>query len=514
MKTINKAKIFAATALLGFGLSSCSDWLDVKMEDQVMENTLFSNYSGYLAALNGAYVSMNALYSTTYTVSGLDVMAQYYNVTSNNDHKQKLFSSYSYTDTGFETYNNAIWSKAYEIIADINVVIERCNGDNPLTAKQRAIILGEALALRGYLHLDLLRLYGPIYSEDPNAACIPYQSSSSREIQPLLPASEVLTRVIDDLKAGAALLKDYDPIITEGVKNTSIEDDGLSSYDMSLRQLRMNYYAVEALLARAYLWGGDKAEAYNIAKNEIIDKIATDDLVVFPWTTRAQVTAETAPDRIFSSEVFFALYNSKRYDMVQAAFFAETLTPTKSRLTFYGENMTTKSKITTFYDDDNDLRRTLWEVVEPTDEEKAAASVWSPATTSLVLTKYKDFSGTAMYRYMIPLIRLGEVYLIAAEAAPTETEGRTFLNTLRQHRDCQNIAEEADFGNALTFEMAREVIGEGQLFYFYKRRGATELIGGTGDTWSGYIPQYSMNKTNYVWPLPQSESNKRLTNNK
>ena len=513
MKTINKAKIIAITALLGFGLSSCSDWLDVKMQDQVMENTLFSNYSGYLSALNGVYISMNSLYSTDYTISGLDVMAQYYNVTANNNHDQKLFSSYSYTDAAFEEPNNAIWSKAYGIIADLNVIIERCNGDNPLTAKQRAIILGEALALRGYLHLDLLRLYGPIYSENPTAECIPYQTTSSREIQPLLPANEVLNRVITDLKDGAALLKDYDPIITEGVQNVEIVDDGFSSYDMSLRQLRMNYYAVQALLARAYLWQGNNTEAYNIAKNEIIDKITTDGLVVFPWTTRAQVTSETAPDRIFSSEVFFSLYNSKRYDMVQATFFAETLNSTKKRLTFYGENMTTKTKITTFYDDENDLRKTMWEVVDPTDEEKAAASIWSPATTSLVLTKYKDFrgKGNEVYRYMIPLIRLGEVYLIAAEAASTETEGRTFLNTLRQHRDCQNIAEDADFSRALTFETAREFIGEGQLFYFYKRRGATELIGGTGDTWSGYIEKYNMNKSNYVWPLPQSESNKRLS---
>lgn len=513
MKNITKAKIFVAAALLGLGMTSCNDWLDVEMDDKVMENTLFKDYSGYLSALNGVYLSMNDLYSSTYTVSGLDVMAQYYNVTANNDHLCKLFATFNYSDVAFESYNAGIWDKAYQILANLNVVIERCRGENPLSEKQRAILLGESLALRGFIHFDLLRLYGPIYSQNPTAVCIPYQSSSSREIQPLLPANEVLDLVIADLKAAEELLKDFDPIITEGVQNVTIDEDGIASYDMAFRQIRMNYYAVEALLARAYLWQGDKTNAYNVAKNQIIDRITSEDLEVFPWATRAQVADEQAPDRLFSSEVFFSLYNSLRYKNVQSVYFSETLTPQKARLTFFGEDLTGTSKIAAFYDDENDIRRTLWEVVEPTDSEKEDASVWDPAKTSLAFLKYKDFEASKVYRYMIPLIRLSEVYLIAAECAPNETEGRAFLNTLRTRRDCQNVPDNADFNNALTYEMAREVIGEGQLFFFYKRRGATELIGGTGDSWSGYIPTFNMNIANYVWPLPQTETSKRESNN-
>lgn len=176
MKTINKAKIFAVTAILGLGLSSCNDWLDVKMEDQVMENTLFKNYSGYMSALNGVYMSMNDLYGSTLSVAGLDIMAQYYCVTNDNNHNLDIFSGYEFSDKDFETYNATVWNKAYEILANINVIIERTDADNPLTENQRAIIRGEALALRGFLHFDLLRLYGPIYSENPTAVCIPIRT--------------------------------------------------------------------------------------------------------------------------------------------------------------------------------------------------------------------------------------------------------------------------------------------------------------------------------------------------
>ena len=51
-KTIIKV---AASASILLSLSSCSDWLQVEMEDKIMEPVLFSNYPGYVAALNGVY---------------------------------------------------------------------------------------------------------------------------------------------------------------------------------------------------------------------------------------------------------------------------------------------------------------------------------------------------------------------------------------------------------------------------------------------------------------------------
>jgi hypothetical protein len=101
---------------------------------------------------------------------------------------------------------------------------------------------------------------------------------------------------------------------------------------------------------------------------------------------------------------------------------------------------------------------------------------------------------------------LSEVYLIAAECASSADEELSYINTLRMHRNCQNLGTGADLDQALTNEFAREMIGEGQLFFFYKRRAMTSLISGyeAGAT-------YEMSKSNYVWPIPQSELSKRAT---
>ena len=52
MKTINKVKSILAASLLAVSVTSCADWLEVKMEDKVMENTLFSDYRGYMTAVS------------------------------------------------------------------------------------------------------------------------------------------------------------------------------------------------------------------------------------------------------------------------------------------------------------------------------------------------------------------------------------------------------------------------------------------------------------------------------
>lgn len=517
MKTINKAKSIIAASLLALSVTSCADWLEVKMEDKIMENTLFSTYRGYMTALNGVYLSMNDVYSSRLCTGPLDVMAQYYNVTDNNNHSQRLYASYSYNDAAMESARSTIWNSMYTLLANLNVVIEHTEGATPLTEAQKGLIRGEALALRAYIHFDILRLFGPIYSENPTMESIPYQSSSSRDIQPLLPAEKVMELIFADLAEAEQLLAQYDPIITEGVKNMATEDNGVSAYDLSFRQIRMNYYAAKALQARAYLWIGDKANAYKVATKDIIEKITTDKLVVFPWATKEQVEATGKPDYLFSSEVMFSLYNTKRSEIF-SNYFSKALRTLSSRLTFIGDNLTGEnSKVGTFYDDPNDLRAKMWSVVEPLEvEQEEAEQKGEMAPNTLSLLKYDSFSrdavtdGTETYRYMIPLVRLSEIYLIAAESTSNRSEAFSLINTLRHNRLCNALDESEDLNKALTYEMAREVIGEGQLFYFYKRRGEERMISGTTPTGT-----YTMLKSNYVMPIPQSELDKRTTvNNK
>lgn len=480
-----------------FSMSSCTDWLEVKMEDGIMENTLFSTNEGYMTALNGVYTELNNIYGSTLSMGMIDIMAQYYNVANNNDHAYINYATYAYSEDNVESASASVWSNMYSLIANTNVLLEHCDAsDAGITSKYYPIVKGEALALRAMMHFDLLRLYGPIYNESSaSTLCMPYQETSKKDIQPLLSARDVLDKVIRDLESAAELLKE-DPIITEGVKDAEASDDGLESYDFSYRQLRLNYYAVKALLARAYLWKGDKEAAYKIAKNDIIDKITTTDLTVFPWTTKEAVEMTDKEDRIFSSEVFFSLYNMKRKNLYDT-YFDPSITIT-SRLTFVGSGIASSdSKVASFYDDDNDYRKKMWSV-ETSEEE-------SGVVTALCFNKYKEITGTSTYRYMIPLIRLSEVYLIAAECTDDLDEALGYINELRLHRNCANTSATVEtIQDVITKEFAREMIGEGQLFFYYKRHAMEQIISGVKSS-----EKYDMLLSDYVWPLPKIEQDER-----
>ena len=511
MKKINIIKTAAVSMACAVSLTSCSDWLDVKMEDKVMENVLYSNYEGFLTALNGVYLSMNDYYSEDLCAGTIEILAQQYNVSELNNHINKDLVKYNYTDASFESKNSLMWSRAYTLIANTNMVIEHTERANPLTPQQLGMIRGEALALRALLHFDLLRRHGSIYSEAPDAVAIPYQSSTSREIQPLLTNKQVMEKVFADLNEASELLRQYDPIIEKGVGDVNTVDDGVSIYDDKFRQLRLNYYAVQALLARAYMWVGDKTNAYRVAKNEIIDKITTEKLKVFPWVNKDVFDRDGWQDLIFSSEVMYALYNTKLTSNIYQKYFSYSIS-IRNRLTYFGTNMDGDSKIARLFPDPNDYRRKCWEVAEPVASDMQGDDDGGGSDqTTLALRKFAPFAAgispteVVTYRYMIPMIRLSEVYLIAAEATSDKKEALELINTIREHREAFAYPEGTDIDEALTCEMAGETVGEGQLFYFYKRRGTEKLISGTNAT--GY---FDMVKTAYVWPIPQSELDKRV----
>ena len=109
----------------------------------------------------------------------------------------------------------------------------------------------------------------------------------------------------------------------------------------------------------------------------------------------------------------------------------------------------------------------------------------------------------------VPMIRLSEMYLIAAEATSDTNEAYRLLNEIRLNRLCPDLQKDGNLSRTITLEFAREMIGEGQLFFYYKRRQELLLNSREGKF------DYNMSLANYVWPLPESEINKRGTvNNK
>ena len=515
-------KVLAMAGVLAVPTTSCSDWLDVKMSDKIMENTLFSTNNGFMTALNGVYMGMIDVYGEDLSMGIIDVMAQYYNMVNGN-HTYKVFANYQYDDDAFKKKSDNLWTKMYALIANVNGLLVHCDEEGTaLRPEYYPIVKGEALALRAMMHFDLLRLYGPSYSESAKSIItIPYQEDEKRDITPLRSVEYVVDRVIRDLEEASRLLKDSDPVFTSGVGNAVTSDDGLERADFTYRQLRLNYFAVQTLLARAYLWKGDKTTAYRIATEEVIKKNTVDEkTMIFPWTTQAQVEADNKNDLLFSSEVFFAIYHSKR-STLDSRYFSGVLSLT-SRLTVVGSNPA-NSQLPILYDDpNNDWRSTLmWAVQTSTgeasggdddnDDDDDGEKV--DASSSLYLLKYGDagreaeLDGTETYLHMIPLIRLSEAYLIAAECAATPEEALEYLMAIRVHRNCHMTITATSMDEVkelVTKEFAREMLGEGQLFFYYKRLNLDQFLNGSeiGGT-------YEMLTDNYQWPLPDVEINKR-----
>ncbi len=512
MKMKKILNLFVALSILFCATVSCSNWLAVDLEDSILEDKLFETNEGYTSVLNGVYAKMNTYYGSTLSMGVIDAMAKLYNITSS--HNYYSYFTYDFEGSTFESTSGNLWTGMYNLIANLNVLLEKCDeADSVIFPNYYPYIKGEALALRAMLHFDLFRLYGPIYSDVTKSnLTIPYQATTDKTIQPLLSAEQVMGKVIKDLQDASELLKN-DAVRTDGVLNSDSEDPNETA-DFRYRQYRLNYYAVQGLLARAYLWKGDTENAYATAKAIITE---VEEKKTFDWTPKTNIQSTSAPDLIFSTEVMFGLYNLKRVNTYNNLF--KNTTSYSNALTFYGETMdgdNDETRIHWFFDQTDDLRRTeMWEVATIEESTETSGTKEHQVT---VFGKYKDIQTSATRRYMIPLLRMSEIYLIAAETCTDVTEGLGYVNAIREHRNCVNIdaaavATKEDLQDYIDDEFCRETIGEGQIYFYYKRHAKTSVLGCTADDF--YYPAYygvetSMALEDYVWPLPKVETDKRL----
>lgn len=481
-----KIKIVSICMMLTFLLGACNKWIDVKPSDRLAEDQLFSTRQGYLTALNGVYAELTnpVIYGEQMTVSSLDVLAQYYYMTVST-HRSYDFATFLYTSERTKPVFDNIWKKAYELIVNCNVIIDKCgeSGNPLLPSPYFGLVKGEALALRAMLHLDLLRLFGPIWSEeDKNRPCIPYNTASRPKPSDLLGSAEIMQHIIDDLTAAVDLLEEADPIITEGVRHAANPN---GSNDLYFRQYRLNYYAVKALLARAYLWMQDKENAM-LEAQEILAAALDPGKSVFKIGVANPAAIPADFDHMIVSEVMFSLYTVNR-EIIYTSFFSPDIRK-EARLSF-NNNDDNQSRKNGMYDDQNDYRLKAW--------------MTQNNTNGSFLTHVKfDVTTNAPGANMMPLIRLGEVILIAAECSNTLDEGTAYLNMLRTGRNCVSLtpATTAQLKDYITREFRKEVIGEGQMFFYYKRNAMT-----TVPNHASLSGTKQMIPANYVVPLPVSE---------
>lgn len=417
--------------------TSCEKWFDVTPRSQVKNDELFKDEYGFKTALFGIYTSMAqpTLYGQDLSMGFVDVLAQYYTISSSSHNAYKQ-SIYEYSDVTIENKTENIWKYMYRTIINCNNLLVNLNGKEALFAENNfRLIRGEVLGLRAFLHFDLLRMYAPSFAVGNKEAAIPYVDRVERTPFPQLTNEEVVKRVLDDCKKALEDLYVSDPVIKEGFLQNNPNEF------LNFRNERMNYFAVKALMARVYLWIGNRVEA---------EKISTE--------------LKGFLSKIGSTKDIFAIYTDKLttgsdiYFSVESSEYSKLIVSQDARDEIY-ETATVGA-----YD-----RRVLdWIILDP--------STLQGATAKYMLAKYSNLPSRSS---AIPLIRMSEVYYIHAESTDDKTEAFNDLNKIRSSFQIPinaNLTEEnSKLENEIYKEYRKMFIGEGQLFYYFKRKDVSSI---------------------------------------
>lgn len=450
-----KTLILLSLILLGGICTGCDRFLDVQPKDQYTEKQLLATRGGYYTAMNGLYnnLTSNSLYGKNLSYELIDVISKRYAPLAKSTYLTSL-NSWGYAEENVSKALESTWATAYTTILNCNVILENlATQQGILSPAETNLMKGELLALRAFLHFDMLRLFGPIYKEDPSAPSIPYNESVKIMNLPLLSADSIVhNKIMRDLNEAEKLLA-KDPVIPEGPMASALEDE--NEVYLRYRQLRMNYYAVLALKARVYLYAGEKDKALQAAYKLLKDKTVSE---WFPPVDPNKLLANNVdPDRVFSTEVLMGIYMKKRGDIYTYSFDAENAGNNflQPRNSFVDGNL--------FAGETQDYRyQSQW------------AQATSIGVTGHIFTKYKaiqDGDAKLFYSSFMPLIRLSEMYYIAAECEPKVSDGNSWLNQIRTLRGLPEITitDENELMSKLRIEYLREFWGEGQIFFMYKR---------------------------------------------
>lgn len=461
IKTVSM--VIAGTMSLGT-LTSCNDFLNVTPEGQEKLETILSTPEGIESALYGVYSQMRTsnLYGSNLSFRVIDILAQHFTVYGgNNDHIAAL-ENYNYSYSDVETDFENIWTKMYNNISNVNAVLECELLRDPVTFPY-TIYKGEALALRGFMHFDLLRLFCEQITLNPGATGIPYSTEFSLNTPDFSTAAECYQFILKDLLEAEKLLGD--------------EDEYVDTQDfMRDRCIHLNLHAVRATLARVYLTMGNKEMALNYAQ-KVIEESGK------KLTGMISLAGDVA-GILSANETIFGVYYNEFYSLVS---------PNLQQHVSWSSLEPRRDCRDIFTKDGQDLRFTAYFQEEP------AYSV----PTFIKLTDTYELNGLSRPADVIPginMIRIPEMYYIVAECLleSNPTLAQEYFDTVIEHRGLTKLSERPEpltlNQTIINEERYKELWGEGQNFYNFKRQDL-----------SISLPDGSMVKPVYIIPIPDIE---------
>ncbi len=415
----------AAATLLSF--TACKKWVDVSPPLQVSDNTLFSTEQGFRDVLNGVYLQMGSrsLYGRDMTFGLMSVLGRSYDTTISPaiDNLYYQGARYNFQDAAVKATFKNIWDSLYQCVGNLNNLLANVESRQQVfTGNNYHTIKGEALGLRAFLHFDLLRMFAPSpAAAGLNAPGIPYINTLSPYDVPASSTGAVIDACIQDLLTAQSLLSGAD-----------------------LTTSRFTSWALKGLLARIYLYKGDLTNAK-------IQALAVITSNKFPL-------AVANTDLMFGKEHLFSLFSSLNI----AISYNKSVFNTNPPLGFSATNQT--ALFVTGSGATSDWRRAF---IDP--------STGNPGTNNISPRKYYSLNQASVN--VLPMIRMTEMYYIAAECAMASLDSLTatnLLDTVRVHRNLVKYSLAALKTDSLNVEIRKEYqkefLGEGQMFFYYKRK--------------------------------------------
>lgn len=485
-------------AILAASLSSCvNDWLDVAPSDGTDADAALTSSSDLDAARTGMYKALKGnsdlvdYYGQQFFVYG-DVHAgddyQYNNLGGSNrasfyyDMNYQTASEFSSSTSS----SNVAWKSPYIVIGRANRIIAAAEGGALSDAAEAKATIdqyaAEAKVLRALAHFDLVRIYGKPYTEDQGASLgVPLVTGvlESNAKPARSTVAEVYTQVVKDL--------------TEAISSNALATETEPGY--------VSVWGAKAILSRVYLNMGDYANALSVAEDIIKNSGAA------LWT-RDQYFKAWDASTPNESEFLFRLNVAGSTDNNDLNGIGNL-----QQREGYKEMVATKKFVDMLTSDPKDVRNDMFLPAT------AAKEVATYGTNKVYLNKLRGQGGDLRNVTIVPIIRLSEVYLTAAECAfrnNDKTKAVEYLNDLVKNRTT-TVASLTTVDNItldrILIERRKELIGEGQRYFDALRNNETitrytsEADKGWHKTLSKEAQSFNRDYFKAIAAIPQAEIN-------
>ena len=231
----------------------------------ISDNTAVTNIATTRSAVVGLYSLMtSSVYYGRFAVLIPDLMADNVTVSVQNNGDYTSFNKNTVTTGDGDVAS--LWNQLYSIVINANTIINKAKSISVASSDSLEMrqLIGEAYAVRALAYFDLARFYAfpwnfPGFSQSGSALGVPLVDSSfpQNRNKLLYPArstvAQTYAHIVNDIDSGLVYLPSNGNVINTGV------------VDQTLFRIRLNYFGLNALAARVYLFENDYNDAINAA---------------------------------------------------------------------------------------------------------------------------------------------------------------------------------------------------------------------------------------------------------